>query len=255
MNKAYIFDWDDNVLYMDTKVLMERLIDDKWKHVRLSTSKYATVRKDPEYRPYKNNFQISFIEFTDLGSRGNNAFLCDVDKAINKNKFGPSYNDFKECIISGSPFAIVTARGHSKSVIKEAIKHLIHKCFNDDEKTLAHQNLLLKNTETIGTNILTINTLIDRYLETCQYMCVTSPEFISDIQKSDLSIENCKSLALKMVINRMINQCNINSIGFSDDDTNNINAIQKAIEDDLKLEFPGIDFAIYDTSKRKKKKL
>lgn len=255
MNKAYIFDWDDNVLYMDTKVLMERLVDDKWKHVRLSTSKYAIVRKDPDYRPYKNNFQISFIEFTDLGSRGSNAFLCDVDKAIDKNKFGPSYKDFKECILSGSPFAIVTARGHSKAVIKEAIKHLIHKCFNDDEKETTKQNIIFKSEHSQVSSIILFTNILDRYLETCQYMCVTSPEFISDIQKSDLSIENCKSLALKMVINRMINQCDINSIGFSDDDPNNIQAIQKAIEDDLKLEFPSIDFAIYDTSKKKKKKI
>ena len=255
MNKAYIFDFDDNILYMDTKVLMERLVDGKWKHVRLSTSKYATVRKDPNYRPYKNNFQISFIEFTDLGSRGNNAFLCDVDKAINKNKFGPSYDDFKECIISGSPFAIVTARGHSKSVIKEAIKHLVHKCFNDDEKKSVRENIMFRDEYSSVSSILLFSNILDRYLETCQYICVTSPEFISDIQKADLSIEEYKALALKMVINRMINQCSISSIGFSDDDTNNVIAIQKAIEDDLKLEFPDIDFAIYDTSKRKKKKI
>lgn len=255
MNKAYIFDWDDNVLYMDTKVLMERIVDDKWKHVRVSTSKFAKIRKDPNYRPYKNNFQISFVEFTDFGSRGSNAFLHDVNIAIDKKKFGPSFNDFKECIISGSPFAIVTARGHSKSVIKEAIKHLIHKCFNEEDRELMYMNHLSKINEVLGISIFTLATLIDRYLEDCQYMCVTSPEFISDIQKADLSIEDYKALALKMVINKMINQCDISSIGFSDDDICNVHTVQKSIEDEIKAEFPDIDFAIYDTSKKKKKKL
>ena len=38
---------------------------------------------------------------------------------------GPSWNDFVECINGGSIFAIITARGHTPSVLKDAIYNMI----------------------------------------------------------------------------------------------------------------------------------
>ena len=42
--KYYIFDWDDNILHMPTKIRMEHLEDDgTWKPVEVSTSTFALV--------------------------------------------------------------------------------------------------------------------------------------------------------------------------------------------------------------------
>ena len=38
------------------------------------------------------------------------------------------------------------------------------------------------------------------------------------------------------------------SIGFSDDDLGNINAITNFIKEVLQVEFPQVDFVVYDTS-------
>ena len=38
------------------------------------------------------------------------------------------------------------------------------------------------------------------------------------------------------------------SVGFSDDDLGNINAIIPFIKEVLQLEFPDVDFVVYDTS-------
>ena len=48
--KYYIFDWDDNILHMPTKIRMEHLEDDgTWKPVEVSTSTFALVRADEEH--------------------------------------------------------------------------------------------------------------------------------------------------------------------------------------------------------------
>ena len=45
--KYYIFDWDDNILHMPTKIhLEERGEDGAWRPVEVSTSVFAIVRTD-----------------------------------------------------------------------------------------------------------------------------------------------------------------------------------------------------------------
>jgi hypothetical protein len=45
------------------------------------------------------------------------------------------------------------------------------------------------------------------------------------------------------------------SIGFSDDDRRNIEAIIDFIRKELSLEYPGVEFFIYDTSQGEKNKI
>ena len=48
--KYYIFDWDDNILHMPTKIKLEHLDDDGvWREVEVSTSTFALVRTDTEH--------------------------------------------------------------------------------------------------------------------------------------------------------------------------------------------------------------
>ena len=52
--KYYIFDWDDNILHMPTKIRMEHREDEngEWTPVEVSTSTFALVRADEKhYRP------------------------------------------------------------------------------------------------------------------------------------------------------------------------------------------------------------
>ena len=45
--KYYVFDWDDNILHMPTRIYLEKLgRDGVWRPVSVSTSTYALVRTD-----------------------------------------------------------------------------------------------------------------------------------------------------------------------------------------------------------------
>ena len=77
----YAFDWDDNILMMPTKILMQKRVDDEWVDQPVSTAEFAEVRSDTEN--WRIDYDIAFIEFRDQGSRGDNAFLEDAKSALN----------------------------------------------------------------------------------------------------------------------------------------------------------------------------
>ena len=67
--KYYIFDWDDNILHMPTKIRMEHLGEDgKWVPVEMSTATFALARADVEhYRPpSEGGWAAAFADFADL---------------------------------------------------------------------------------------------------------------------------------------------------------------------------------------------
>src|ERR1035437_2422076 len=109
------YDWDDNLLHMGTKIHMEKKDGDSWIPVDLSTEEFAKARGDKENYRYASD---AFAEFGDSGKRGSNAFLEDVKQAISKGRFAPSWSKFKQTLIDGSIFAIITARGHEPETIK-----------------------------------------------------------------------------------------------------------------------------------------
>ena len=142
--KYYIFDWDDNILHMPTKIRMEHLEDDgTWKPVEVSTSTFALVRADEEhYRPPSDGgWAAAFANFEDPPSPDgyggqvqsdedkNNCFILDTLDALEKvehgEKPGPSYNALKKTLREGRLFAIVTARGHSPKTIERAVRIFI----------------------------------------------------------------------------------------------------------------------------------
>ena len=57
--KYYIFDWDDNILHMSTKIIMEKLNrdNDNWEIVDVPTSEFTEARLDTDnYRiPLNSN--------------------------------------------------------------------------------------------------------------------------------------------------------------------------------------------------------
>ena len=127
--KYYIFDWDDNILHMDTKINLEVKTSTGWLLTEISTTAFTKARKNPNYRlPQINgqdNFALAYINFRDTGKFGDDSFLKDCTNAIDNGKIGPSYMAFKNCLVGGHLFAIVTARGHNPAPIRKGIKHFI----------------------------------------------------------------------------------------------------------------------------------
>jgi hypothetical protein len=246
---------------MDTKINMEKFNGLFWEKVSISTTQYATLRKSVYYRlPLKEDglidYDKAYSNFRDNDSDDN--FLNDVIDAITNKKFAPSYKAFKKCLINGKLFAIISARGHEPQTIRRAIEYFIDTQLNREEKNLMKKNLLFYY-ELFNKDSKEPNTLIDNYLSLCEYIGVTSNYFINYVlSKTEINpedIELSKKIAVTSFSKRCINFAerleNYNvkiKIGFSDDDKNNLKIISECFMNELKIEYPNVEFSIFDTS-------
>lgn len=129
----YLFDVDDNIMFLPTKVLIRHRATGKVKQV--STQRFATIRallgKADEWRDYEQ-FEDTYSRFRDMPeseSRANQKphFVRDVEAAIKKSPRrwqGPSWELFVHACRNQRPVSIVTARGHSAETVKAGIEVL-----------------------------------------------------------------------------------------------------------------------------------
>jgi len=247
--RYYCFDIDDNILFTPTKIHMEHLINGSWVKKDISTSEYAKIRNTPDWRGFKD----SYIEFSDLGIRGEYAFLEDIKTAILDKKFGPSWDTFITCIINGNIFSIISARGHESTSIRYAIEYIIWNILSIEQRTQMQNNLILFN-NIFGNSFIDFSPeeLVTAYLNSCDFIGVTSPSFLKKYNNISIySPEEGKIIALKNFIKKIKEYhtpINVDiRIGFSDDDIKNIKEVQKMFEDMLYSE-NNISFSIINTS-------
>ena len=282
--KYYIFDWDDNILHMPTKIRMEHLEDDgTWKPVEVSTSTFALVRADEEhYRPPSDGgWAAAFANFEDSKNQteideGNNCFILDTLDALEKiehgEKPGPSYNALKKTLREGRLFAIVTARGHSPKTIERAVRIFIKYALSEDDREEMMSNLRGYRQVIDGVGDGEFGTdaeELDYYLGMCRYSAVTYSGFkermASDpIYKEKLAVattaarpELAKEFAIRDFVEHVFHMLRRSgrlnrsvSIGFSDDDIGNVKTVSSFIKKELSKRFEGIKFVVYDTSDR-----
>jgi hypothetical protein len=257
--RSYVFDWDDNILRMSTKINMEKNENGKWVPLKVSTEEFAHLRTNPEYRLTSN----SFFDFTD-----NKAFIVDTEKAIHHNSFAPSYKKFIEALVYANPFAINTARAHSPSTLKNGVKLFINMVLTPEEKSKMVSNIkksLPKNL-TIG---LSPKQLVDIYLDDKgEYYPVSSQEFGErfglDVKGGSANPEHAKKVAIENFVKKLIDGVKTHmiggkykkiSLGFSDDDKRNVKAAEEFLENELSKMYPEVHFVIYDTSEGGNKKI
>lgn len=277
--KYYIFDWDDNILHMPTKILMEHRADgeSEWRSVELSTSTFALVRADTDhYRPPADGgWRAAFRNFADPETDGEpNRFIEDTMAALAKVSAGekpsPSYNTFKKTLVEGRIFAIVTARGHAPETIERAVRLFIENALTPLERETMMSNLRgyrrwLDKAESFGTD----EEELDYYLGMCRYSAVTWDGFkermASDpIYKEKLAVatvasrpELAKEFAIRDFVEHVFHMLRRTgglgrsvAIGFSDDDKGNVKSVSNYIRSELAKRFDGIKFVVYDTSDR-----
>ena len=242
--KYYAFDWDDNLLFMPTSII---LLSDKDDEVPMSTEDFAEHRQQIGKEPfnYKGTAIVDFAPnpFRNFRSEGDKRFVLDSLLA----QPGPSWNDFVECINGGSIFAIITARGHNPKTLKEAVYNLImsnHLGINS--KTLSRN---LKRYRHLGGDVdvdgKTISTLtkneLNEYLNLCRFEPVTfgdgdaaNPEE-GKIKAMRNFISYCKEMAQEIGEKAFFKNDIVNNeiepiIGFSDDDERNIEKMKGFLE-------------------------
>jgi len=262
--KYYSFDIDDNLLYTNTKIIMEHLVKDEWIDEEVDTIMFSQVRSAEGWR-YKPG-QLSFSNFRDWGKLKDETFIVDFKDAVMNKKFAPSWTTFLECIINGNIFSIVTSRGHSPKNIKKALYWLIYEYGLENFKDLQIENVdkdvdfktqminnLLKYHKIFGTES---HQVIDYYIELCPIYTVSSDYFIE--KYGIMSVEDSKKVALQefnVLVNKYANNLGINvEYGFSDDDPKFVKAAMDQFLE-LRLSTKNVTYSVFDTGDRSVKKV
>jgi hypothetical protein len=261
----YMFDWDDNILHMPTKIYLEKKTEDGWQSHPVSTNQFALIRQDTlHYRPVNGSWDDAFAEFYDVGQRGERAFIEDTIAALEpmvsgSAPAGPSFRRFRKALVEGRLFAIITARAHSSANIRAAVQYFIDTVLDEGERTEMIVNLRSFN-RYFGHDEASRSDeqILDQYLSLNKYRGVTSPEFMeaigADVESGAESPARAKQLAIREFVNHVLALVGDRrsdrpiSVGFSDDDAHNVGTVIRFIEEELAHEFPDIRFVVYDTS-------
>ena len=252
--RGYSFDWDDNILYMPTVIKMIKYDGNEWKPVEVSTHTFSKVRDDKNYKLDDD----AFYNF-----REEKEFIKDLKKALENQSFAPSFDKFKEALIYANPISIITARGHQPITLRKGMDLVISRTFNENELSTMLSNIQENFSET---EYMTPDKTLEVYLDSIDYHPVSSEHFSNKFGtdfSSAINPEENKKIAFRDYVGKVINGAkqmvgsNYNklSIGFSDDDLGNINAMIEFIKNELQEEFPDTKFIIYDTSKGTKEKI
>ena len=281
MNKIHIeyscFDIDDNLLHMPTKINMINILNGN--KVGVSSEEFAEIRND------KDNWKLSddaFVEFKDIGPRGDNAFIEDMIYTIQKEDFAPSWFQFLNTLKNGFLFSLITARGHKPDTFKRGVEWIIDNYLDINQKEEMYNNLkkfiflfkgidslykkspdeILKNKskeddfkfEKVDFNNFSKNEIVKNYLNECGFYGVSYDGFIEKNKSGGAeSPEIGKEIALrefKQKVKSYADKIGASiSFGMSDDDMKNIIHIEKVFKE-LKEIYPETIFRLYDTSKR-----
>lgn len=244
-HKYYAFDWDDNVMNMPTKIIVE---DEIGNEVGMTTEDFAEHRHELGKKPFVYNGKTivgySSQPFRNFRTEGDRKFLDDILSA----GFGPSWNDFVECINGGSIFAIITARGHNPNTLKKGVHKLIKNNVGGIDSEQMIQSLK-DYRDIVGEEIKDDRTLINDYLDMCRYYPVSfgtgaeaNPEegkvialreFITYVKEMS-SIIGGKTYLKNDIKNNFI----VPKIGFSDDDELNVEKVKEFLKQEFGLEQP-----------------
>ena len=255
--KYYAFDWDDNILEMPTKII---LLNKEGKEVGMSTEDFAEYRSEIGNKvfEYEGEMIVNFAPkaFRNFTVEGDRNFLVDTMIA----KPAAAWGDFVEALNGGSIFAIITARGHSPYILKEACYNLIVSNYEGLSSKECVKNLE-KYRDFVGEQ-KSKGDIIREYLDMCKFYPVSygeeggaaKPEelknkalreFITYIK--EMSVVLGKKAFLKNVVTNNF----LPKLGVSDDDLKNLQSYLKAFGKELKGG-EGIDLKLISTRGGKK---
>jgi len=230
--KYYAFDWDDNILEMPTEIILS---DSNGNEVGMSTEDFAEYRSmiGSEEFEYKDSTIVGYAEnpFRNFRVEGDKQFIIDSLMA----KPGPSWDDFVECINGGSIFSIITARGHTPSVLKESVYNMIITNHMGIDINQVTENLK-QYREISGEEKMSSNELINYYLDLCRFYPVTYGEGSAanpeegKIKALREFIDYVKSISTELgkraFFKNDVKNNFVPTIGFSDDDPKNIEKLK-----------------------------
>ena len=237
--KYYAFDWDDNLMYMPTKIILQ---DDNGNEVGMYTEDFAEHRHQigKEEFDYKGHKIVGYADqpYRNFREGGDKQLKIEAMKA----KTGPAWSDFVEAINNGSIFSIITARGHNPETLKDAVYNLIVSDHQGINKDLLLKNLR-KYRDISNMEDKSDMELIKDYLDMNKYYPVSffdstgaaNPEQLKvDAMREFISYvkSQAKQLGKKLYLKNDVKNKFLPSIGFSDDDIKNVEVMKKSFEDE-----------------------
>jgi len=257
--RCYAFDWDDNILFMPSKIHMER----RGEPVALSTAEFAVQRHDKELKPPNGNFDLAFREFRDLDP-SRNFFREDAVTALSQQKVGLAFGAWRRALVEAAPWAVITARGHNSSTLRSGAKEVIVRTLAAPGELAALERRIKERYNLGG---LDEEGALDYYLERiCDFYAVSGVDFQGRMQAwltashgeatkaagdgLDLDPgkpEDGKKLALLHFTETQIGSARPATMGFSDDDGKNVRSVGAYMQASLSKDFPLVKFVLYST--------
>ena len=236
--KYYAFDWDDNIMNMPTKIILK---DKDGDDVGMSTDDFAKYR----HRIGKDEFEYEGHDIIGYSDEPFKYFRTDGDKQFIIDSMlastGPAWSDFVEAINNGSIFSIITARGHNPETLKEVCYNLILSNRDGINSSELIKNLE-KYREISDDKPLDKKDLIREYLDLCRFYPVSFGEgSASDPEEGKVKALNdfinhiknvSRNIKKKAFLKNKISNNFTPTIGFSDDDIKNVEAIKKHFKDE-----------------------
>jgi hypothetical protein len=261
----YAFDWDDNLLFMTTKIIV---LNDKGEEVGISTEEFAEYRGKIGKEDFtlngetivgfptddKGSIDPSFRNFRDENDPL--IFKKDTIESVESGKFGPAWEDFIECLIHGSLFTIITARGHEDEAIRGGIEWILDEYLSDEQKQEMYNHLLMykyhageeTNHPRIVEGQFSKNEVVSNYLDLCGYVGVASPSR-GGTPANPEKAKREELIKFKDKVNKLAHNLGKKAaIGFSDDDPGNVDNIQGLFDEISHERFPNIvKYVVKDT--------
>lgn len=262
--KIYIKDFDGNILYTSTPILLEELQSDgSWEVVEVSGLEYDHNKNqysDPEkYRFVDNDPEETFRNYRDIHSsewhRGFDGLKKDVHYALEHNHFAPSFDKFVEqVLIGGNLFALLTARGNTPDNLKNALMIINDEILSKEDKDRQLENIRNK----FWLNDMSDREVLAFYFDINCYLPVGNKEFckIMDIPFDTMYYDK-KAIAMDRYISyldKLSSQGTIiaspSKLWFSDDTYENIESMLYYFLDNKinkKGIYNGLDYRLYYT--------
>jgi len=234
----YFFDFDDNVAFLPTPMVIFH--KDTNKAVQVSTAEWSLhhhqIGKSGPYKDYEidfNDLTGSFKNFRDntfsflqrFFLRRRQPFVEDVLRALKQpdlNWKGPSWDCFYHAVYNQRPISIITARGHSRKTIMDGTQILV------DHGFLPHK---------------------PNYLEVYPVNHPDVRRELGDV-KLDMAVPELKKAAIRASVEKALMHYGANAphrFGMSDDDKKNLALIFDEMKA-LKLDYPDMSFFVINTS-------
>ena len=260
VNYIPMFDYDGNLLTTDATVKLEHLEDGIWVQRNLTTAEWAAVSEanDTSYR--ESSVMDLYWDYSDKA--GDDAFeIATLRAAENASNFGPAYPFWRQHILNGIPYVMITARSHDPVNIKRAMEALMRKVLTPQEQHTLVKNFLSETAPIFGFYdkegwwkqfFSKEENVWNTYMRGCQFFAVSN-EWM-DARTNCATSALCKAKTVKDLVDNALayknhgEQPQVTVMSFYDDERPNLVAVRNIMESELALMHPEICFRIFDTS-------